>query len=274
MTRRAFTLIELLVVLAIVAVLVGMLLPAVQSVREAACRTKCANRLRQLAIAAHNYESGRGRLPAGNTHCDQFKDAKGELIGPFGVLAPYLEILPGETIAWNVTPSALVCPGRDKGTCDFAWNGGKADGPWVSCTQWFEGPDGAMRYGPVGRQTYRLKAGASNTVMMGEKRVNAGTLGQNQPQNDQGWAASWDWDVVRWTNLNPAPDWSNTAPGWWGQDAYYTDHGRRFGGPHRGGVLLAYADGSVRFEAYRPDPPAPPPGVIVPLNVPTKGAAP
>ena len=72
--RRGFTLVELLVVIAIIGILIGMLLPAVQQVREAARRTECANQMRQLSLAILNFESSRSRFPPGWTSEDSSDD--------------------------------------------------------------------------------------------------------------------------------------------------------------------------------------------------------
>jgi len=91
-SKNGFTLVELLVVIAIIGILVAMLLPAVQQVREAARRTQCANNMRQLTLAAHNYHDTNLHFPPGNFHRDSNNNRwKRGSIGWPAFLLPFVE---------------------------------------------------------------------------------------------------------------------------------------------------------------------------------------
>ena len=80
-SKRAFTLVELLVVIAIIGILIGMLLPAIQQVREAARRTQCLNNMRQIALACLNFESANAHFPTAGGQANSFFDTS-EKFGP------------------------------------------------------------------------------------------------------------------------------------------------------------------------------------------------
>ena len=203
MTRRnAFTLIELLVVIAIIAVLIGLLLPAVQKVRDAAARSTCSNNLRQLAIATHNYSSVTLKLPPGIQH--PLAQSGARFTSLFLELLPHLE---QENIQkqWdfstpNVNPMSgsviktLICPvaGAEPNPLTFGsqtlafttyfGNGGTRSFPLSLAT--YDGlfhATGNSITGPNALKAIRIPLdeiddGVSNTILFGERNIGDGAF--------------------------------------------------------------------------------------------------
>jgi prepilin-type N-terminal cleavage/methylation domain-containing protein len=172
--RRGFTLVELLVVIAIIGILVALLLPAVQAARESARRNSCSNNLRQIGLAALNYESTRGMFPPGflggteDDHFGDFQDAKGEhqWTGVLVYLLPYLE---AQTVYDHVTKTLDIgVEQRDEAfwkDVNAGTYGQTTIGDFL-CPSGPNGrPDGivAIMYGELSPTTYTLHWGGWDT---------------------------------------------------------------------------------------------------------------
>lgn len=289
--RCAFTLVELLVVIAIIGILIALLLPAVQSAREAARRVQCSNHLKQMALAVLNHEFAHGVLPDGGegVWVKRTKTSSGapqvtphQNWGWSYQILPYIEQqaiweLPNDADVARNTLSFYYCPTRrspalvdnqnngpgwsrgPRGMLDYGGNAG-TDCPLIN--SWgirgngltgaiARRPNGAAdRSGPVSMAS--IKDGASNTLLLGEKLMNAAKVGtEDLGDDDGGFAEGWDFDTVRWGCYPPGPDIQDPAmPAHKGK---YAAQRGAFGSSHSGGFLGALCDGSVRTITYSID---------------------
>jgi prepilin-type N-terminal cleavage/methylation domain-containing protein/prepilin-type processing-associated H-X9-DG protein len=187
--RSGFTLVELLVVIAIIGILVGLLLPAVQAAREAARRMQCQNNLKQIALAAHNYESANRKFPyrMGGTGRWVGDDGNAERLSGFITILPYIE---GGNM-WNQIaagdPANNVPPQGGE-----AWDGW---GPWNIAPSFMKCPSdpGAT----PGNRTHSYKmSGGGNGRSIGWANWGGNSInqtGNNSGMFGHGWASSQGW---------------------------------------------------------------------------------
>lgn len=251
--NAAFTLVELLVVIAIIGTLVGLLLPAVQSSREAARRTQCVNNLRQFGIAIHNHLDVHRFFPSGGWEWnDPPTYLQGRpVVGPeqragwgFQVL-PYVEegtISDAGPIAAIETPLAVFfCPTRRSpqaipGPDNYVppIQGGEIDRAMSDYAASNRSSTGVVRrYQPL--RIAQVIDGTSHTLAVAEKRLNLAHLGELQDDDNEGYTVGWNEDTIRKTNDPPEPDFYGDGDG-----------EKLFGSSHPGVINAAMADGSVR----------------------------
>jgi prepilin-type N-terminal cleavage/methylation domain-containing protein len=249
--RGSFTLLELLVVLAIVGVLLGLLLPAVQKVREAAAQMSCRNHLRQIGLAFHEHHGQYRAFPSGGwewytpPNYFQGQPAIGlqQQAGWGFQILPFLEATntwrAGAEVAIGTPNLIFFCPSRrnpqtvtypDEYTppvtggvvthalCDYAAS--NLDGNGV-----------VRQFYPV--RIAEVTDGTSNTLMAADKWVDRAEMG-DQPSDNEGYTAGWDHDTVRSCDEPPVPD-SNRGGSNFNQ----------FGSSHIGHINAVFVDCSV-----------------------------
>jgi prepilin-type N-terminal cleavage/methylation domain-containing protein len=240
--RTGFTLIELLVVIAIIAILIGLLVPAVQKVREAAARISSSNNLKQIGLAAHSFHDTYKRLPYNGVWDVWGKSTvAGSGSWAFQIL-PYIEQTSAFNAATGTSPgpqtalSVFTCPGR--GRIGFTGPGGNPrSGPTtdyaINCR--LNDPTG----GSTGAADKRTKLntipdGSSNTIFAGQASLLLTQYTTNDPGN--------------WNETFYVGGYGGSGRNGYvcQQDADGISIGGQWGGPFVGGAMFVLADGSVR----------------------------
>jgi prepilin-type N-terminal cleavage/methylation domain-containing protein/prepilin-type processing-associated H-X9-DG protein len=197
--REGFTLIELLVVIAIIAILIGLLLPAVQKVREAAARIKCTNNLKQLGLAMHNYEGVYRAFPPGRNQYPKVVSAPARLLAfveqdNLQKLVNYDGTLadPQNVAASKTRVGLFVCPsdpqnGQVPGLADFGTNYVACNGTGATfdaagnITGYLKIPDGNGVFAQVPVRIADILDGTSNTAAFSESVLGNGQVPTSLP---------------------------------------------------------------------------------------------